>query len=348
MKSVDDTHFFYTVGGGGVTLFFCISGFLITYLLLTERESMGYINLKDFYIRRILRIWPLYYLILFLTLFIIPHLVYTKGFWLENKTSTPLFLFYFFFCPYIADPYYQKNFLAAILWSVGVEETFYLIWPVLVSRVKSIRFSFFLSLLIPIFIIKGILIYGSFTIDSLKPIAKIMAHMRLECMIIGAAFAYFLKKKSAVIPFITQDWFFILNVIFLVIHWFWGFNYVFDHFHLVISYLLDDLSTSLIYCILLVNVFSRKSVYQILESKIIFELGRISYGFYLYHIIGLLIVFVTFEKMGWPQSGYLTICIPAFLVTVLMSYLSYHYFESPFLKLKQKFTHIVSGQEAKK
>lgn len=53
-------HIFKVAGGSGVDLFFCISGFLITFLLIAEKERMNSIVLKDFYIRRILRIWPLY------------------------------------------------------------------------------------------------------------------------------------------------------------------------------------------------------------------------------------------------------------------------------------------------
>src|SRR5574337_816257 len=53
------------LGALGVTIFFVLSGFLITYLLLCERKEFNTINIRDFYLRRILRIWPLYYLILF-------------------------------------------------------------------------------------------------------------------------------------------------------------------------------------------------------------------------------------------------------------------------------------------
>jgi peptidoglycan/LPS O-acetylase OafA/YrhL len=60
----------------GVTLFFALSGFLITYLLLVEQKELGKINIRAFYIRRILRIWPLYYLIIFLAFFIFPAIVF--------------------------------------------------------------------------------------------------------------------------------------------------------------------------------------------------------------------------------------------------------------------------------
>ena len=66
------SYFVSNLGNHGVHLFFVLSGFLITYLLFVEQERFGKINVKDFYIRRVLRIWPLYYLIVFLSFFIVP------------------------------------------------------------------------------------------------------------------------------------------------------------------------------------------------------------------------------------------------------------------------------------
>ncbi len=63
----------FNLGGLGVYFFFVLSGFLITYLLLAEKEKNGKINIKQFYIRRILRIWPLYYFVLLLGFFVLPH-----------------------------------------------------------------------------------------------------------------------------------------------------------------------------------------------------------------------------------------------------------------------------------
>ena len=60
--------------GDGVSIFFVLSGFLITYLLLTEKEKFKTISVKRFYIRRILRIWPLYYLVVILALYVFPHI----------------------------------------------------------------------------------------------------------------------------------------------------------------------------------------------------------------------------------------------------------------------------------
>ena len=69
-----------SLGQLGVSLFFVLSGFLITYLLLAEQDIYGSISVKKFYSRRILRIWPLYYLIVTLGLFVLPSLRKLSGF----------------------------------------------------------------------------------------------------------------------------------------------------------------------------------------------------------------------------------------------------------------------------
>src|SRR6187402_3562068 len=90
----------FTIGDLAVTLFFVLSGFLITYLLLAEKKAINTIDIKKYYMRRILRIWPLYYLILLLGFFILPHigLFHLPTTELIHTTSfLQLFLFFFFF-----------------------------------------------------------------------------------------------------------------------------------------------------------------------------------------------------------------------------------------------------------
>jgi len=119
-------------GSTAVTFFFVLSGFLITYLLLKEKDERGDISVRNFYIWRILRIWPVYYFITILAFFILPEItmlrlpVFSEE--LTHSYSTKLAL-YAFFLPNIAlwlgyiIPY------ASQLWSVGVEEQFYVLWP---------------------------------------------------------------------------------------------------------------------------------------------------------------------------------------------------------------------------
>ena len=124
-----------SIGRVGMVLFFVLSGFLITYLLLVEREDRHRIDIPRFYLRRILRIWPLYFLIVGICQFLIP----VKGlFGLDSiySVTAPNFrlasLYYLLFLPNLAFlTVWPVNPLLGYTWSIGVEEQFYLLWPVL-------------------------------------------------------------------------------------------------------------------------------------------------------------------------------------------------------------------------
>ena len=130
------------IGKLGVVLFFVLSGSLITYLLLAEEQSFNKISIKNF-LRRILRIWPLYYLIIFLVFFVLPNIeiftfpghgkdvIYSNLFW-------KLILFAIFFPNLVLSllgivPY------ASHTWSIGVEEQHYFIWPIILKYIKKYR-----------------------------------------------------------------------------------------------------------------------------------------------------------------------------------------------------------------
>ncbi len=115
--------FLFGNGIFGVRLFMAMSGFLITYLMLRELESTGGFSLRNFYVRRILRIWPAYFIVLGYMFLIFPgplherlwpYLLFLPNFELLRLTHTPGLV---------------TNSQLSLLWSVGIEEQFYLIWP---------------------------------------------------------------------------------------------------------------------------------------------------------------------------------------------------------------------------
>jgi peptidoglycan/LPS O-acetylase OafA/YrhL len=114
-------------GGLAVQFFFVLSGFLITYLLFNELESTKNISLPTFYLKRILRIWPLYYVLVFLGFVVLP-LAMSKQASFINKfpyLNAEGLMLYLCILPNIANAIWSKHFLIS-LWSIGVEEQFYL------------------------------------------------------------------------------------------------------------------------------------------------------------------------------------------------------------------------------
>ena len=112
----------------GVVLFFVLSGFLITYLLIQEKEKNNFISLKKFYLRRIFRIWPVYYLVLFASYFLFD----------EKYNSISILLCLGIF-PNIAHALNLGWPSSPQIWSIGVEEQYYLFWPILISYLPNKR-----------------------------------------------------------------------------------------------------------------------------------------------------------------------------------------------------------------
>jgi len=152
------------MAGFGVTLFFVLSGYLITYLLQIEKEKYFTIDLPKFYIRRILRIWPIYYLAIIITYILFLSNQHFINYPETNCTKTialySLFLSNIGFSLGMAFP------LITPLWSVGTEEQFYLFWPLIINRSKQILISIFFVIVLYIiiklsiyFILKNQLLY---------------------------------------------------------------------------------------------------------------------------------------------------------------------------------------------
>jgi len=140
------------IGKLGVVLFFVLSGFLITYLLLTEEDRFKTISIKKFYVRRILRIWPLYFFIIILAFLVLPNIdLFTlPGYGKEviyKDLLLKLFLYVIFFPSLVLSllgivPY------ASHTWSIGTEEQYYLVWPVILKYFKKNRLLLMLLIIL--------------------------------------------------------------------------------------------------------------------------------------------------------------------------------------------------------
>lgn len=119
---------FFRNGTNAVNFFFVLSGFLISYLLLKEKHNTDNINVKQFYIKRILRIWPLYFLLFFIGTLLMPLLIsYFNMPYDMPYTIGDVWAYFVFFFPGLVLFYFGHHFLEP-LWSIGVEEVFYIIW----------------------------------------------------------------------------------------------------------------------------------------------------------------------------------------------------------------------------
>lgn len=304
-------------GGIGVHIFFVISGFLITFLLLKEYEKKGRISVKNFYIRRILRIWPLYYLIMGLGIFLLPQLINTFK-WSGNTYFNFLFLNNFD----MENPNNTAN--VGIAWSVAIEEQFYLFWPLI--------FTFFSRNIWNLFIFCFFAFIVSIVFTFMDPEASYfhtlgnLNFLMAGCMgaIIYNKYYQLLyegimsKKKNLAIAIIIIALLILFKSIASII--------LLPFFYLYI----------ILYFVSNNRLTEKKSIFA--------ELGKYTYGMYMYHPIIIIMIKIAFDRFGFdyinniPANTILSSI--ALITTIVLSFLSYELMEKKFLNLKRRFSTI--------
>jgi peptidoglycan/LPS O-acetylase OafA/YrhL len=337
----------FNLGGFGVGFFFVLSGFLITYLLMVEKKNTGEISVKAFYLRRIFRIWPLYYLVVIIAFFIAPHIDFIRLSWLgqflQDGFWLKLFL-YLILLPNLAFAMYPAVPHAGQLWSIGVEEQFYLLWPWLVKKSKKILRSMLIFALILVGIKIAWLILWKINPgnDTIEVIKSFLAMTKMESMAIGGAGAYFaFNRNERFLSLVFHPLSQLLAFASLPVMMYFMPPQIQDGEHIIYS---------VSFLVIIMNVaLNPKFVFK-LDNRVFNFLGNISYGIYMYHM--LVVVFIirfVHNVMGVHNSFqanflYYTLSI---LVTIGVAALSFYFYEKPFMRLKKRFTVVVSGEDAK-
>lgn len=318
------SHYFYTyfqinlhLGHKGVQIFFVLSGFLITYILLLQKGSSFSkgIIIRNFAIKRILRLFPIYFLLLFFLWFVA--IAFNARFWQTGNgifyfTYTSNFLFFF------------KGFVDPVLnhtWSLAVEEQFYLLWPwiaIFVSR----RLSIALVVLSMLFS----LLFKSF---SEVPNGIFLLSSHIDTMGTGILLAFVFYYDISIIKkwLKYNNYLLWLSLLFLIL------DYIYPMPKILTNLTIMCLSAALI----IGCFFEFKGLFgKFLNLKLIVYLGQISYGVYLYHkvIPEILKLFYFKTNLFFPNYVSASICI---LLTLIVSHLSYQYIEKVFLRLKENF-----------
>lgn len=326
-KNVDGNPKTTLLSGFGVSLFFTLSGFLITYLLLEEKKIKE-INIKHFYFRRALRIWPLYYLyfvacIVTMIIFEIPFL---------NSSV----LFYAFMLPNI--PFIFGGMIGPIshFWSIGVEEQFYLFWPWIIKKsnnVLKITITICISLIILKITVRYIDIL--FHQGEMSWLYNLLHVIRFQCMLIGAIGGILYFQKNQLFLKIID------NLIVQSLSWLIIVLVAINKFHLIS--VIDNEFISVITVFIIIGQININNRIVNLDIAFFNFTGKISYGIYVIHPI---IIFYISKIIHFTDKtniyNYVLVYCLVFFTTILLSYLSYEYFEKRFLSLKLKFTTINS------
>lgn len=322
-------------GWMGVDLFFVLSGFLITGILVESKQKENYF--KNFYARRTLRIFPVYYLILLILLFILPAIT----------SNLPEGYDYFLHRKWFYVLYFQNNLFAidgwppnemlSHLWSLAIEEQFYLFWPLVVfffNKNQTIIFA------IIVIVFNIFMRYQHPDV----PFAYCSSAARFDGLLIGGLLAIMIRFHRDLLEKFTLPVFIICSLALGYAFWNSQWKLTNSNYYLIRwGYTVIDIFWA---CIMVFS-FSANKIYNwanpMYESRFLRFFGKLSYGLYLYHMI----VFGFFAKslvqffhnLNMPNVNEhgIEVSMSVLFITITISYISFTFFEAPILKLKSRF-----------
>lgn len=309
----------------GVDIFFLISGFLITYLLLREKDQHGKVNIGKFYFRRTLRIWPLYYL----TVALGPILTYAVG-----EASPGSYIPHLLF---VGNFELIQNGFSSValnhLWSICIEEHFYFICPLIIAFIPVSRLPVaFWMIIITSFIYRGtILGQENYWMNMYLHTVSRMDVLAIGCM--SAWYYYYGRLRFN----LSKTTFAILALLFILL--FTHDVYVFwDDLFLATG---KKYTFVILAGILIGNLlFNEKLKLMPGKTGIWHYMGKVSYGIYMFNPIAVALFVKLYHAKGF-QNGWVFF-FGVHLLVIAMVVISFELYEKQFLKLKERFAVVKS------
>lgn len=322
-------------GDLGVNFFFVLSGFLITYLLLSEKQLTGRIAIGAFYMRRILRIWPLYFVMVFIGFVVFPWVKAHLGQAPLHETAQPWY--FFTFLVNFNNLYHGcQTPTLTLLWSVSVEEQFYLVWPLLVAAVPVRRLGWLFGGVLGMSI--------AFRLLHVHDTAVLNQHTLslIGDMALGGLAAWLSFRDDRLVNHV-RSWSrstialgYVLGLALIVSR---------DSLYQVPGYVVFDrlLLACFFAFVLLEQNYARHSIIKMSQLKFLSYWGTYTYGLYCLHFLALLAAFQLLHRLGLnrtPIGVVLGDNVVGLLLAMAISWLSFTLYEKPFLKLKIRFAFI--------
>jgi len=315
-------------GAYGVQLFFLLSSYLVTELLIRERASRGDIDLKAFYIRRVLRIWPLYLFFLALAWamqWLVP----------GQQIGWRALLAFIFLCGnwWIVFVGFPSSVIFH-LWFVSLQEQFYLFWPTAMRKLTERGMLRISAVLLAIATSARWYLAVHHTWES-----KLWCNtfVQLDAIALGIILAVVLRGRAPRFSPLFRSALFIAGFICFILaaSYFRIKDDPLTIQRVVLGYPVAALGAAGLF----LATLRPKAT---LPKNPFVYLGQISYGLYVFHILGLMISDYTVHDSTASLGRYLARNTIAFAITVSLAAISYRWLESPFLSLKQRFTRVLS------
>jgi len=315
----------------GVDIFFVLSGFLITSLIINEYDSSSSLNLKNFYMRRLIRLAPALFLLL-LVFTLLSALLLSKDKAQSNHIDTIISLFYMSNWAR-AFSIHPPDYLGHT-WSLSIEEQFYILWPLtLLGLLRTFTNRWVIAFIAFSFAISAWLL-RIYLIDNGSSFERLYNGLdtRADTLMMGCALGVILSSGllSNKIQLVLSKWLSILApcvilcLVFISITMTWTnpkmYYWVF-------------FAVEIFTVIILLHLFVNRDsfIHKLLSMKWIVWVGSISYGLYLWHYP----IYRVMKSLDY--SGYEVITYGTF-ITFMVSMLSFYFLEKPILKLKRKFS----------
>ena len=320
-------------GSFAVCFFFALSGFLITYLLLDEERRTGDIQVRGFYLRRICRIWPLYFAVVLFGLVFYRWLLPLAGihYRVEYGLATALLL-YGALLPNLMNSLYVVGGILNPTWSIGIEEQFYLLWAPAVKRVRARLPMLCWVVLASSLVLYWLALHGAFGTHEWRHFVE---QLKFHFMAAGGLCAWWLSRRREAflrLPVFTSRTvqlilFALLLELYLIAFIPW-------------NRLAQEVLQLVLYCWLIVNVAANPANVIPVGARMFDYPGTISYGIYMLHMPAVYATSQLFKSTAW-WHGRPALYVLAYYglvlgLTLLAAHLSYRWFERPFLRLKDR------------
>ena len=333
---------FFSIGWAGVDVFFCLSGYLIGGILLDNRESSSYF--LTFYIRRAFRIFPIYFVTIFIVLLIIEYLLKHGVSWID----APLPAFSYFT--------YSQNFLLAInnnqgntwllpTWTLCVEEQFYLILPIIIYVIKPERLLHFLIFLI---LLASGLRFMLMTMNAGDLALHVLLPTRWDLLFLGVVGAYLIRQPDLWAKLMAREKR-PLKVMILISAAMMVISVLLDKIFSVKSFdVLGSLFIGICCTSFLLLIVAGTPEGKRFRAKILCNIGSISYGLYLIHqpIAGLMHGIFLNERPDVGSISQILVTIGAFVVSICVATISWKMLERPLIQFGHMWQYIIGQSES--
>ncbi len=323
-----------SMGWCGVDLFFVLSGYLITGILYSSADKPHYF--RNFYLRRSLRIFPLYYGFLVIMVVMLPRFI--DAWWLGLETLHGRVLEFFLYYSNYSNVFvgWVPASLGAF-WSLAVEEHFYLLWPLFVKVTPGNKMLGW-CVVIVLLVLAGRVAIAAFRVSWLA--AYYLTTSRVDSLVVGGITAVLAKRY----PNVPARWMVSLGCVMLAILavvMVWRHGLTFNDWPIrTFGYSVLDLFFA---SVVWLAGNTRGQLSRALGSPVLITFGKYSYSIYIFHmmVLALCARWVAprlFPMMGWSSSAALPLFAISIAGVLILAYLSWNFYEKPLLSLKERFS----------